>query len=112
MSQPSSAVGEDYVFEFAPNPYGHKIIAFPSDKGDSVIFMTPGHQPRTMRIMATFNWILRHYGVVFLIDRSPESLLEWSFAKYYKVENPQDEIESFRIDLGEINGTPVTFCEV
>jgi hypothetical protein len=90
------------------NPYGFPVVSFASK--DSQFYMIEGHHPPIARIIATFNWVVRHGGIFFLTDRRPDSFLEWGYVKYFK-----DEEDNYRFELtpgGAIDGYPVTFFEV
>lgn len=96
---------EDEVFKDAENPYGHRVIVFPSDSGDSRFVVVEGHHLPTRRILATFNWVLRNYGILFLIDRPASSFIEYGYARYYEFD------DVFRVMFGR-SGSTCTYAEV
>ncbi len=100
---------EQEIYEYADNPYGIPVIHFPSDSGDSTIFVTPGHIPPNKRALATLNWIFRTYRILIFSERDLQSFSEWGFASY------EADGNSYNITIihgGAAEGLPVTFMEV
>ena len=102
-------VEQSEVFEGAAAPYGIPVISFTPNSFDSKIYLTPGHAPISRWLIATFSWLSRKEGFLFLVQRTPESLYEQGYARYYKV--PGDK-EVYRIDLTHPSGFEATWFEI